>query len=47
MDLYEQEKDELEEGEEGEGVEQVTSKFLILFLRDLLINYRFINLEKG
>jgi hypothetical protein len=31
MDLYEQEKDELEEREEGEGegVEQVTSKFLI------------------
>jgi hypothetical protein len=29
MDLYEQEKDELEEREEGEGVEQVISKFLI------------------
>ena len=29
MDLYEQEKDELKEREEGEGVEQVTSKFLI------------------
>ena len=29
MDLYEQEKDKLEEREEGEGVEQVTSKFLI------------------
>ena len=47
MDLYEQEKNELEEREEGEGVEQVTSKFLIWFIRDLLINYRFINLEKG
>jgi hypothetical protein len=29
MDLYKQERDELEEREEGEGVEQVTSKFLI------------------
>jgi hypothetical protein len=29
MDLYEQEKDELEEREEGKGVEQITSKFLI------------------
>jgi hypothetical protein len=47
MDLYKQEKDELEEGEEREEVEQVTSKFLILFIRDLLINYRFIDLEKG
>jgi hypothetical protein len=47
MDLYELEKDEMEEREEGEVVEQVTSKFLILFIRDLLINYRFIDLEKG
>jgi hypothetical protein len=47
MDLYKLEKDEIEEGEEGEGVEQVISKFLILFIRDLLINYRFIDLEKG
>ena len=29
MDLYEQEKDELEERKEKEGIEQVTSKFLI------------------
>jgi len=29
MDLYEQEKEELEEKEEEEGVEQVISKFLI------------------
>ena len=47
MDLYELEKDEIKEGEEGEGVKQVISKFLILFIRDLLINYRFIDLKKG
>ena len=47
MDLYELEKDEIKEREEREEVEQVISKFLILFIRDLLINYRFINLEKG
>jgi len=29
MDLYEQEKDELEEREEGKEIEQITSKFLI------------------
>jgi hypothetical protein len=29
MDLYEQEKEEIKEREEEEGVEQVTSKFLI------------------
>jgi hypothetical protein len=29
MDLYEQEKEEIEEREEEEGVEQVISKFLI------------------
>jgi hypothetical protein len=37
---------ELKDREEKEG-EQVISKFLIYFIRDLLINYRFINLEKG
>jgi len=29
MDLYEQERDKLEEREEREAIEQVTSKFLI------------------
>jgi hypothetical protein len=38
--------EELKDREEEEG-EQVTSKFLIYFIRDLLINFRFIDLEKG
>ena len=45
-DLYEQEIEELEDRKEEER-KQVISKFPIYFIRDLLINFRFINLEKS